>query len=66
VDAITSKANSVKESGAAKVQGLIQKSEEIVKEVNLNRFPSLSLMKLILALYPCNAQKHMNTGCEFK
>lgn len=42
MDAITSKANSVKESGAAKVQGLIQKSEEIVKEVNLNRFPSVS------------------------
>ncbi|XP_030955197.1 kinetochore protein NUF2 homolog [Quercus lobata] len=32
VDAKTSKADSIKESGAAKVQALIQKSEEIVKE----------------------------------
>ncbi|KAK7839542.1 kinetochore protein nuf2 like protein [Quercus suber] len=32
VDAKTSKADSMKESGAAKVQALIQKSEEIVKE----------------------------------
>lgn len=57
MDAINSRANSVKESGAAKVQELIKKSEEVVKEVHFLRFPSqcvcLSLMKLKLALYPC-------------
>jgi hypothetical protein len=40
VDAKTSKANSIKESGAAKVQELIHKSEEIRKEVHFNRFLS--------------------------
>ena len=49
MDAKTSKADSIKESGAAKVQALIQKSEEIVKEVNLNGFPSWTYMYMVVS-----------------